>query len=84
MVSVSTDVSAAASIVAKETRDQLMRGLEVEYPGYGFAAHKGYGGGNGDHAAAIREKGELSPVHRRSFNAKAYGELGGAQASTGS
>jgi ribonuclease HII len=58
---------AAASIVAKETRDQLMRGLDVEYPGYGFAAHKGYGGGKGDHEAAIREQGRLSAVHRRSI-----------------
>ncbi len=34
---------AAASVVANETRDQLMRGIDVEYPGYGFAANKGYG-----------------------------------------
>ena len=33
---------AAASIVAKETRDWLMRQLDVDYPGYGFAVHKGY------------------------------------------
>jgi ribonuclease HII len=56
---------AAASIVAKQTRDQLMRGLDVEYPGYGFAAHKGYGGGDGAHKAALEEHG-LSPAHRRS------------------
>lgn len=68
---------AAASIVAKETRDQLMRGLDVEYPRYGFAAHKGYGGGTGAHAAAIRKQGELSPAHRRSISPKVYGELGG-------
>jgi ribonuclease HII len=73
---------AAASIVAKETRDQLMRGLDVEYLGYGFAAHKGYGGGNGDHEAAIRKQGRLSPAHRRSINPKAYSELGVDQASS--
>jgi ribonuclease HII len=65
---------AAASIVAKETRDQLMRGLDIEYPGYGFAAHKGYGGGTGEHEAAIRLLG-LSPAHRRSFRCKAYAGL---------
>jgi ribonuclease HII len=73
---------AAASIVAKETRDQLMRGLDVEYPGCGFAAHKGYGGGTGDHEAAIRKQGHLSPAHRRSINPKAYGELGLDRASS--
>jgi ribonuclease HII len=67
---------AAASIVAKETRDQLMRGLDKQYPGYGFAAHKGYGGGKGDHEAAIRRQGQLSPAHRRSVNPKVYVELG--------
>lgn len=71
---------AAASIVAKETRDQLMRGLDVEYPAYGFAAHKGYG--TGDHEAAIRKRGQLSPAHRRSINPKVYGELGPARASS--
>jgi ribonuclease HII len=65
---------AAASIVAKETRDQLMRGLDVEYPGYGFAAHKGYG--TPAHTAKIRELGRLSPVHRRSVRSKAYAALG--------
>jgi ribonuclease HII len=56
---------AAASIVAKVTRDELMRGLDVEYPCYGFATHKGYGGGKMEHEAALKEHG-LSPVHRRS------------------
>jgi ribonuclease HII len=64
---------AAASIVAKETRDQLMRGLDVEYPGYGFAVHKGYG--TRVHAEKILERGGLSPVHRRSFRCKAYAQL---------
>ena len=53
---------AAASIVAKETRDQLMRGLDVEYPGYGFAVHKGYI--TDDQVAAVIEMGGLSPAHR--------------------
>jgi ribonuclease HII len=59
---------AAASIVAKETRDQLMRGLDRQYPGYGLAAHKGYG--TPAHAAALAEL-DLSPVHRRSIDCKA-------------
>jgi ribonuclease HII len=67
---------AAASIIAKETRDQLMHGLDAAYPGYGFAEHKGYGGGKGEHKAAILKMGKLSPVHRLSFNCKAYAELG--------
>jgi ribonuclease HII len=73
---------AAASIVAKETRDQLMRGLDVEYPGYGFAAHKGYGGGTGAHEAAIRKQGQLSPAHRRSIKPKVYADLGLHRASS--
>jgi ribonuclease HII len=67
---------AAASIVAKETRDQLMRGLDMEWPGYGLAAHKGYGGGKGDHETAIRTKGKLSPAHRLSIYPKVYAEIG--------
>jgi len=67
---------AAASIVAKETRDQMMRGLDLECPGYGFAAHKGYGGGTGEHEAAIRTKGVLSPAHRLSIYPKVYAEIG--------
>ena len=67
---------AAASIVAKETRDQVMRELDAEYPGYGFAAHKGYGGGTGEHEAAILKMGCLSPAHRLSVKCKAYAEIG--------
>ena len=59
---------AAASIVAKETRDWLMRRLDVEYPGYGFAVHKGYI--TPAHVAAIVELGP-SPAHRRSVRCKA-------------
>ena len=67
---------AAASIVAKETRDQLMRGLDVEYPGCGFAGHKGYGGGKGEHEAALRALGKLSPAHRQSMYPNVHAELG--------
>ena len=55
---------AAASILAKVTRDHVMIGYDKEYPGYGFAKHKGYG--TKDHYAAIRELG-MTPIHRRSF-----------------
>ena len=56
---------AAASIIAKVTRDKLMATIfDTEYPGYGFAAHKGYG--TTMHMAALRELG-VSPIHRRSF-----------------
>jgi ribonuclease HII len=59
---------AAASIVAKVTRDRIMVQLDREYPGYGFARHKGYP--TRDHCRAIRELG-YSPVHRRSFSVPA-------------
>lgn len=55
---------AAASILAKVTRDRLMEQYEVEYPGYGFARHKGYG--TAEHIAAIRAHG-VTPIHRRTF-----------------
>jgi ribonuclease HII len=55
---------AAASIVAKVTRDRMMIALEQEYPGYGFARHKGYG--TPEHKDAIRRLG-VCPLHRRSF-----------------
>ena len=55
---------AAASILAKVTRDHMMIEYDKEYPGYGFAKHKGYG--TKDHYAAIRELG-MTPIHRRSF-----------------
>ena len=55
---------AAASILAKVTRDRLMVELDAQYPGYGFAIHKGYG--TKAHYAAIDALG-LSPIHRRSF-----------------
>ena len=56
---------AAASIVAKVTRDRIMRELDKEFPEYGFARHKGYG--TPDHIAALDRYGPC-PVHRRSFS----------------
>ena len=55
---------AAASIIAKVTRDGIMRQWDEVYPRYGFAQHKGYG--TAAHIAAIKEYG-LCPLHRRSF-----------------
>ena len=55
---------AAASILAKTARDALMCRLDAEYPGYGFAKHKGYP--VREHRAALARLG-ASPVHRRSF-----------------
>lgn len=55
---------AAASIVAKVTRDRQLLALDAEYPGYGFAQHKGYG--TPQHIAALRALGPC-PAHRRSF-----------------
>jgi ribonuclease HII len=55
---------AAASILAKTDRDARMRGYEAEFPGYGFADHKGYP--TEDHRHAIRRLGPCS-IHRRSF-----------------
>jgi ribonuclease HII len=55
---------AAASIVAKVTRDRLMGLYDEEFPGFGFGKHKGYG--TDDHRAAIRILG-CCPIHRRTF-----------------
>ena len=55
---------AAASIIAKVTRDRIMRKWDEVYPQYGFSGHKGYG--TAKHIIAIKENG-LSPIHRRSF-----------------
>jgi ribonuclease HII len=57
-------VIGAASIVAKVTRDEEMRQLDEIYPGYGFAAHKGYG--TRQHLAALKRLGPC-PLHRRHF-----------------
>jgi ribonuclease HII len=55
---------AAASIVAKVARDQIMVEFDKEYPEYGFAGHKGYG--SAAHVEALRRHGP-SPIHRQSF-----------------
>jgi ribonuclease HII len=55
---------AAASIVAKVTRDRIMRDLDQQFPEYGFAQHKGYA--TPEHLAALDRHGPC-PVHRRSF-----------------
>jgi ribonuclease HII len=55
----------AASILAKTCRDAMMQKLDVCYPGFKFADHKGYS--TPEHLAALRSK-EPSPLHRRSFS----------------
>ena len=62
---------AAASILAKVTRDNLMTELAETYPQYGFEIHKGYG--TKAHYAALTEHGP-SPIHRMTFLKKFYGE----------
>ncbi|MBD3175873.1 MAG: ribonuclease HII [Armatimonadia bacterium] len=54
----------AASILAKTHRDAIMRELDVDHPGYGFAKHKGYL--TPEHLAALAERGPC-PIHRRTF-----------------
>jgi ribonuclease HII len=60
---------AAASIVAKVTRDRLMRRMDAVYPHYGFSSHVGYI--TRGHSAVVRERGP-SVIHRRSFQALCY------------
>lgn len=55
---------AAASVIAKVTRDRMMVGMDKKYPGYGFASNKGYG--SAAHIAAIREMGPCE-IHRKTF-----------------
>ena len=55
---------AAASVLAKVTRDRQLLAYDRQYPGYGFAKHKGYG--TADHLAAIAKLGPC-PIHRKSF-----------------
>lgn len=62
---------AAASILAKVTRDDVMMEFAREYPQYDFDIHKGYG--TKKHYAALTEHG-MCPIHRRSFLKKFYGE----------
>lgn len=61
---------AAASIIAKVTRDRIMAGIDQMYPEYGFASHKGYG--SKAHIEAIQKYGP-SPVHRKTFIKKIVG-----------
>ena len=60
---------AAASVLAKVSRDRYMLNMAEEYPQYGFEAHKGYG--TAAHYAALREYGP-SPIHRMSFLKKMH------------
>lgn len=60
---------AAASVLAKVTRDRLMEELDLRYPGYGFAAHKGYP--TKQHYIALNRLGP-SPVHRKTFLKKMH------------
>ncbi|MGH9867563.1 MAG: ribonuclease HII [Candidatus Polarisedimenticolia bacterium] len=55
---------AAASVIAKVVRDRVMEHYDRMYPGFGFAAHKGYA--TAEHMAAVERQGP-SPLHRRSF-----------------
>jgi ribonuclease HII len=63
---------AAASIVAKVSRDRYMRNADVEHPGWSFAEHVGYS--TPSHREAILRQG-VSPLHRMSFQSLAYQEL---------
>ena len=63
---------AAASILAKTERDALMEGFDSQFPGYGFATHKGYP--TDAHREAIRRLGPCD-IHRRSFNLYAQADL---------
>lgn len=63
---------AAASVVAKVTRDRYMREAAAEHPGWGFDEHVGYS--TPEHRAAIEQIG-ISPLHRRSFQSVAYRQL---------
>ena len=62
---------AAASILAKVTRDRYMMEMDREYPQYGFAVHKGYG--TRAHYQALEQHGPC-PIHRMSFLKKFYGQ----------
>jgi ribonuclease HII len=64
---------AAASVLAKVTRDRYMRDAAVRHPGWGFEEHVGYS--TPEHRAAIDKQG-ISPLHRRSFASVAYTQLG--------
>jgi ribonuclease HII len=63
---------AAASVIAKVSRDRFMRRMEERYPGWEFATHVGYS--TPEHRAAIEKLG-VSPLHRMSFQSMAYQQL---------
>jgi ribonuclease HII len=63
---------AAASVLAKVTRDRYMREAALRHPGWGFEEHVGYS--TPEHRQAIEEIG-ISPLHRRSFQSVAYSQL---------
>jgi ribonuclease HII len=63
---------AAASVIAKVTRDRFMRRMEERYPGWEFGTHVGYS--TPEHRAAIEKLG-VSPLHRMSFQSMAYQQL---------
>jgi ribonuclease HII len=63
---------AAASVIAKVTRDRFMQRMEERYPGWEFATHVGYS--TPEHRAAIEKLG-VSPLHRMSFQSMAYQQL---------
>jgi ribonuclease HII len=63
---------AAASVLAKVTRDRYMHGIAEQHPGWGFDEHVGYS--TPEHRAAIERIG-ISPLHRRSFQSVAYSQL---------
>jgi ribonuclease HII len=63
---------AAASVIAKETRDRYMRRADAAHPGWDFAQHVGYS--TPEHRDAIERLG-VSPLHRRSFQSMAYQQL---------
>ena len=63
---------AAASILAKVTRDRYMRRADAHHPGWGFAEHVGYS--TPEHREAIIARG-VSPLHRLSFQSLAYQQL---------
>jgi ribonuclease HII len=63
---------AAASVIAKETRDRYMRRVDAKHPGWDFAEHVGYS--TPEHRGAIERLG-VSPLHRLSFQSAAYQQL---------
>jgi ribonuclease HII len=67
---------AAASVIAKETRDRYMRRADALHPGWQFAEHVGYS--TPEHRDAIERLG-ISPLHRLSFQSLAYQQLGLAE-----